>query len=190
MADSYSDRDPVEELAEEYLVRLRRGEAPTLSEYTAAYPEHAEAIRELFPALVKIERLRPGADEADEEDHLIDPDTGRRIGRLGDFRIIREIGRGGMGAVYEAEQVSLGRRVALKVLIRRATRDRKTVERFRREARAAAASQQHRARLRSRPGAGPGVLRDAVHRGPGTGPGDRGAVATPRRAADRRERGA
>jgi WD40 repeat protein len=138
MADSCSDRDPVEELAEGYLERVRRGENPALSEYTAAHPEHAEAIRELFPALVKIERLRPGADEAEELNHLVDPDSGDRIEQVGDFRIIREIGRGGMGAVYEAEQVSLGRRVALKVLIRRASRDRRTLERFRREARAAA----------------------------------------------------
>jgi hypothetical protein len=138
MADSYSDRDPVEELVEKYQERLRRGENPALSEYMAAYPEHAEAIRGLFPALVKIERLRPGADEAEERNHLIDPDSGRRIEQVGDFGIIREVGRGGMGAVYEAEQVSLGRQVALKVLIRRASRDRKTFERSRREARAAA----------------------------------------------------
>ena len=138
MADSYSDRDPVEELAEEYLARLRRGENPAVTEYTLAHPEHAEAIRELFPALVKIERLRPEPDEGEDRNDLIDPDSGRRIEQLGDFRIIRNIGRGGMGAVYEAEQVTLARRVALKVLMHRATRERRTVERFRREARAAA----------------------------------------------------
>ena len=57
---------------------------------------------------------------------------------MGDYRIIREIGHGGMGVVYEAEQVSLGRRVALKVLPWQVARDRTTLERFRREARASA----------------------------------------------------
>src|SRR5262249_1402422 len=56
----------------------------------------------------------------------------------GDFRIIREIGRGGMGVVYEAEQVSLGRRVALKVLPKQLLADAQTKRRFEREARAAA----------------------------------------------------
>jgi serine/threonine protein kinase len=60
------------------------------------------------------------------------------LDQLGDYRILREIGRGGMGVVYEAEQVSLGRRVALKVLPPQMVRDFKRKHRFEREARSAA----------------------------------------------------
>src|SRR5262245_61473827 len=58
--------------------------------------------------------------------------------RLGEFRIVRELGRGGMGVVYEAEQTSLGRRVAVKVLPAHAAHDEAYLARFRREARTAA----------------------------------------------------
>src|SRR5579883_1397493 len=57
---------------------------------------------------------------------------------LGDFRIVREVGKGGMGIVYEAEQLSLRRRVALKVLPFAATMDPRHLQRFHNEARAAA----------------------------------------------------
>lgn len=57
-------------------------------------------------------------------------------GQLGDFRILHEIGRGGMGVVYEAEQVSMGRRVALKVLPFAAMLDKQQLNRFKNEARA------------------------------------------------------
>src|SRR5437016_9102270 len=59
-------------------------------------------------------------------------------GPLGDYRIVGEIGRGGMGVVYEAIQVSLGRRVALKVLPFAAALDGKQLQRFKNEAQAAA----------------------------------------------------
>ncbi len=63
------------------------------------------------------------------------------IGRLGDYRVLRLLGVGGMGLVFEAEETALARRVALKVLLPELTRDPENRERFLREARAAAAVQ-------------------------------------------------
>ncbi len=139
MNASSDARNPVELLAEEFLDRKRRGEQPTLREYVERHPELAAEIRDLFPALLMMENLgessgaRTGSVAADDGAAL-----GTPIGRLGDYRILREIGRGGMGVVYEAEQESLGRRVALKVLSTGSTLDPKQIRRFEREARAAA----------------------------------------------------
>lgn len=124
-------RDPVEELAETFLERYRRGERPSLSEFIARAPEHAQEIRELFPALVLMEQADPAASA-----HR--PAAACHLERLGDYRLIREVGRGGMGIVYEAEQESLGRHVALKILPLSAATDGKGLIRFRREARSAA----------------------------------------------------
>jgi serine/threonine-protein kinase len=139
MAQSSADRNPVERLAEEFLQRHRRGEHPSVSEYVDRYPEGADEIRGLFPALVMMERLKPAPADV----------TGSFIGdarsqpsrvpeRLGDFRILREVGRGGMGIVFEAEQESLGRHVALKVLPAHALLNPRHLQRFLREARSAA----------------------------------------------------
>ena len=61
MSHSDSDRNPVEVLAEEFMERQRRGERPTLAEYVERYPQWADDIRDLFPALVVMEQLKPAA---------------------------------------------------------------------------------------------------------------------------------
>jgi serine/threonine protein kinase/WD40 repeat protein len=133
MNDTSDDRNAVERLAEEFVERYRRGDRPSLREYTDRFPELADEIRDLFPAVLVMENLKP----ADEDQSLDGSASSQQPRQLGDYRIIREVGRGGMGIVYEAEQISLGRHVALKVLPRQLL-DRRQKERFEREARAAA----------------------------------------------------
>jgi eukaryotic-like serine/threonine-protein kinase len=136
MSSQSAERNPIEMLAEDFAQRLRAGERPALSEYTRRHPELADEIRELFPALALMENLKPG-------DHTTGPGLQSQsldppLRALGDYRILREIGRGGMGIVYEAEQVSLGRHVALKVLPPQALVNPTYIARFQREAKAAA----------------------------------------------------
>jgi WD40 repeat protein len=97
-------------------------------------------IRDLFPALVALERVAPAGDS-----ESVCPGAAQAGSasanlpqQVGDYRIVRQIGRGGMGIVYEAEQEALGRRVALKVLLGPAAQDSKLMARFRRESRTAA----------------------------------------------------
>ncbi len=85
--------------------------------------------------MVEIEQVKEDREEAPS------PRTGGPLPpleRLGDYRIIREVGHGGMGIVYEAEQVSLGRHVALKVLPKNLLLDAQARRRFEREAKSAA----------------------------------------------------
>jgi serine/threonine protein kinase/tetratricopeptide (TPR) repeat protein len=133
--ESRSPEDLVAELAEAFLERHRRGERPAVEEYVAAHPELAGEIRRVFRAMLMVEDLKPAA--SDPAGGLAAA-GGTAPERLGDYRILREVGRGGMGVVYEAEQESLGRRVALKVLAPQGLRHPRQLLRFHREARAAA----------------------------------------------------
>lgn len=134
------DRHPVDYLAEEFAERIRNGESPQIDEYCGKYPEHAEMIRAVFPSVLLVERAshredqhrRSGSSNAAAAAFTSMPQT------LGDFQLIREIGRGGMGVVYEAIQRSLKRHVALKVISALIAGSAKQLRRFRREAESAA----------------------------------------------------
>lgn len=89
-------------------------------------PDIADELARCF------DMARAGAQDAMPADAALPPSR-----TLGDFRIVGELGRGGMGVVYEAEQLGVGRRVALKVLRNHLTLDERHVSRFRREAQAA-----------------------------------------------------
>jgi serine/threonine protein kinase/WD40 repeat protein/tetratricopeptide (TPR) repeat protein len=139
-----SGRDAVEQLLESFLARWRRGERPSPEDYAARCPERADEIRELFPALVEMEQLKP-ADEAATGSlgrRAPRPESAARPAphpeRLGDYRILRVVGAGGMGVVYEAERESLKSHVALKVMHPRFRADRDSLRRFQTEARSAA----------------------------------------------------
>jgi serine/threonine protein kinase len=126
------------QILEDYLVGLEDGTAPSEEELLARHSDQAVPLKECLASLAYIQRARvkpavPGTDGPG-------PVAGAEptIGTLGDFRLVREIARGGMGIVYEAVQGSLGRQVALKVLPFAATLDPKQLQRFRNEAQAAA----------------------------------------------------
>jgi tetratricopeptide (TPR) repeat protein/serine/threonine protein kinase len=122
-------------LLEALTARLQAGEAVDLEDCVRRHPQHAEQLRRLVPALHLLADL--GNSVGSGMGSAVGPAEEVR-GTLGDFRILREVGRGGMGVVYEAEQISLGRRVALKVLPFAGALDAKQLQRFKNEAQAAA----------------------------------------------------
>ncbi len=105
-------RVSLEELATEFLEAWRDGRNPTVEAYAVAHPDLADEIRRLFPFVIALEDLNPSSTfRFDPRRQQFLPGT-----RFGDYRLIRQVGRGGMGVVYEAEDVKSGRRVALKLV--------------------------------------------------------------------------
>ncbi len=119
-------------LSEDYLHQRRRGAVPCVDDFVALHPELAAEIRELFGTLELVEQFGDDARFEATAKFAEIPD------RLGEFQLVREIARGGMGIVYEAIQTTLERRVALKVLPPSDVRDASRRARFQLEARAAA----------------------------------------------------
>jgi serine/threonine protein kinase len=130
---SAQDDPRVLQAARDYLAELEAGRKPDRQAYLLRCPELADALAVCLDGVqlahAAAGALAPLAPPALPE-HSASP--------LGDFQIVREVGRGGMGVVYEAVQLSLGRTVALKVLPFAAALDAKHLQRFKTEAHAAA----------------------------------------------------
>ena len=165
-ASSGSGEAVLDNVLEELANRLQAGEPVDRAAILARFPEQAESLRRLLPAMELMAQLgMSGGSVRGVGSSTIGPlDAG--LGILGDFRIIREVGRGGMGVVYEAEQISLGRRVALKVLPFASALDSQQLQRFKNEAQAAASSDITRTSCRCSGSAATkgALLCDAVYR--------------------------
>ncbi len=131
------ENDRLAAILDGYVAALEDGAAPSKEELLALHPEFAADLEECLSSLDFLRWSGLGPTGTETKPPLpagVDPVNGV----LGDFRIVRPIAHGGMGVVYEAEQISLGRRVALKVLPFATNLDAKQLRRFKNEATAAA----------------------------------------------------
>ena len=127
-----SDSPSVEELVEQYTDLCQKGNPPAPEKFAALHPEHAEELLELLPLVASLgDATRTVADAPDGGD------ASATIPELPgtDFRLVRKLGQGGMGMVFEAVQVSLDRRCAVKLLSPRLLQDEAQRRRFEQESR-------------------------------------------------------
>ncbi len=125
-----NDDATFEDLIESYLEMFRGGTAPDIDDFTRLHPEHADRLAELLPLMVKMEGCA-----ADSRRNRAAPNGEFPDLSGSDYRLIRRIGTGGMGEVFEAVQLSLDRKVAVKVLSSSLTSDPAQREQFENEAR-------------------------------------------------------
>lgn len=135
--DGSSSDQELADLVERLSRQLEQEGTIDFAEVQREYPQHAARLETLLPSMLALVNWRDQPSSShDGNVRVREEEPGRT---LGDFRLIREMGHGGMGTVFEAEQLSMGRRVALKVLPFAALIHEKSLQRFRNEVRAAAA---------------------------------------------------
>jgi serine/threonine protein kinase/outer membrane protein assembly factor BamB len=117
-----SNDDEIARIADEYFHAHKSGSSDSVSVWMAKHPHLGDELRQSLEAI----------------DLLRGNQTAGFPDRFDDFEILHELGRGGMGVVYAATQISLNRRVALKV-VRWSQADPLSIDRFRREAQTVAA---------------------------------------------------
>ncbi len=125
-----SAADPFGQIADEFVEAFRQGKGPSVEEFARRYPEHAEQVRDMLPALALMEKAK-----ATQDGVLPGPATAAPLQQPGGYQILHEIGRGGMGVVYRARDSALDRDVAVKLLSERYPADSPVAQRFLGEAR-------------------------------------------------------
>lgn len=133
---NHTEQQHLTDILDRYLQRVERGESPDPDELLRQHPRWADILRRYLESLGVLHQAVRGIHSAEQPVSFPTRLAHDRV--LGDYEIRRQIGRGGMGIVYEARQISLDRRVALKVLPFAAVLDERQIARFRREAQAAA----------------------------------------------------
>src|SRR6516165_1869259 len=103
-----SAADPLGLIADEFVEAFRQGQRPSVEEFAARYPAHADEIRDMLPALALMEQAKSAGDSPAPPRQAPASAATPPLRHLGDYQILREVGRGGMGVVYEAQQLSLG----------------------------------------------------------------------------------
>src|SRR3954447_11712613 len=137
--DGPADRDErLAALLDDLARRQRSGDSPDLEPITRQHPDLADELRQLWAAAQMADALARPARSTITQPHSPLPQPAEPPRVFGDFDLVRELGRGGMGVVYEARQRSLNRTVALKMILRGDLASADDLARFRAEAEAAA----------------------------------------------------
>ena len=89
-----SDVDPFGAIADQFVEAFRQGQRPSVEEFARRYPEHADEIRDLLPALALMEKAKSGDDPSGQRRQVKAAVAAVPLQQLGDYQILREVGRG------------------------------------------------------------------------------------------------
>lgn len=130
MGQSEQEHFDHDRIAEEFSAAIRAGENPSVDEFVSRYGDRSGDLKKLLDSIVLIEGVKEQSQPESQSPQIPE--------QLDDYRIVREIGRGGMGIVFEGIHSALSRRVAIKVFSGNVLNEKQQLARFKQEARAAA----------------------------------------------------